>query len=156
MRHGVHPYITQASCSNLDQQGDNPSLWMGLVADWMIGMHLTLRGTMEVIGIQAPICEGDNVEFDGVVYHVEGISHSARIEPGTGKKSFTTSLALSNGMNANSGKDVSGQTFNSFQTTGAPNAGLPPEYPGLEQESNTQYDPGLTVDDEGGPGIGDG
>jgi hypothetical protein len=59
-RNGLRSYMTTTACTLRDQVGHTPSTWIALVADWTIGSHLTLNGTMTLNpGVQAPICEGD-------------------------------------------------------------------------------------------------
>lgn len=137
MRSGMRPYMATVECWVDDTVGKAPRAWMYLVADWTIGSHLTLNGTLDCYGIQAPICVGDNIAFDGVVYHIEGVMHNAHIA-GDGKKAWTTSLQLSNGMRDNSTFAVDNELESG--------AGAAPIYPGFEQSDNTGYDPGLTLE----------
>lgn len=130
-RSGLRSYMTTVNCLNVDQFGTTPSTWMRLLADWMIGQQYTANGTLAMIGVQSPICEGDNLEWDGIVYHIEGINHVCSIDP-SGNKSFITNLALTNGMRDGGRNDTSLDT---------------PLYPGLLSNDNTQYDPGKTVED---------
>lgn len=129
-RSGMHPYMTTVECFVDSQIGTAPSTWMALVADWMIGSQLTLTGTINSIGIQSPICEGDNLEFDGVVYHIESVSHHASIQ--SGYKSWSTNLTLTNGMRA---VDLGGDQ-----------SATVPIYPGLKSTDNLQYDPGTVLE----------
>jgi hypothetical protein len=138
MRSGLRSYMTTVECFVSDQIGQVPTTWMKLIADWTIGSHLTLNGTISSVGIQAPICEGDNLEFDGVVYHLEGVSHSAGIGM-NGGKSWTTSLQLTNGMRAQDG-DVG------FTDEQGAASGQFPIYPGFDRTDNIFYDPGLSLD----------
>ncbi len=73
-----------------------PSKWMKIKSDIVMGMQLTLTGTLVSKGIQAPIAIGDNLEFDGAVFHIESVTHSSSIAGGT--KSFTTELGLTFGV----------------------------------------------------------
>jgi hypothetical protein len=52
---------------------------------------------MECIGIYEPIAVGDNLEFDFVIYHIEGVIHRCTISQ-DGVKSFRTILTISNGI----------------------------------------------------------
>ncbi len=97
-RHGLRAYITESQFDVTTGKGGSESPeWAKLRADWMFNGHLKLEGTISCIGIQQPICEGDNVEVRGIVYHIEAVNHSASIDS-SGKKYFTTSLQVSNGM----------------------------------------------------------
>jgi hypothetical protein len=136
MRSGLKPFMTTVECFVSDQVGLVAGSWMRLVADWTIGSHLTLNGTVTTVGIQAPICEGDNTVLDGVVFHVEAVSHSASISP-TGKKQWRTTLQLTNGMRvAGLGVDDENRA----------DSGLQPIYPGFDVDDNTGFDPGLTLE----------
>jgi hypothetical protein len=74
--------------------------WAQLLGDWQMNMHLKLSGTITVAGISAPICIGDNLEYDGIVFQIESIQHSYTCSE-RGEKSFSTVLALSNGVLTN-------------------------------------------------------
>jgi len=97
-RSGIRPLIQTVNCTLSDQARQTESRpWLLAIADWSLGSHLTLNGQITVTGIQSPIAEGDNIEFEGVVYHVEAVRHSCSIE-GEGGKNFSTVLSLSNGI----------------------------------------------------------
>lgn len=96
--HGFRPYMASVAASPVDvTRPDGARTWMEAIADWTLGSEHTLNGTVNCKGIQSPIAEGDNVQIDGVVYHIEAISHSCSIS-GNGIKTFNTQLSLSNGM----------------------------------------------------------
>lgn len=139
MRSGLRPYMATVECWVDDQVGRVPSQWIRLVADWMVGSHLTLNGTMELYGVQAPICEGDNIAFDGVVYHIMSVSHSASINGSNGVKSWITQLELVNGM-----RDIDAAVPAS--TENDVSIGLQPIYPGFSKQDNRSLDPGLTLE----------
>lgn len=106
IRNGRKPYI--ANCNFDSANSSIPAKareWALLVADWLFNGHLKMNGTMETIGIQDPICVGDNLEFDGIVYHIETISHKMDITS-EGTKIFRTTLSLSYGMSANSTSQI--------------------------------------------------
>jgi len=88
--------VNEALASNSDSQG---SMWTQIMADILFGSHLKYSGTMVCKGIQEPICEGDNLEYDNVVYQIEGISHSGSINV-FGQRDFVTTLQISNGVSA--------------------------------------------------------
>jgi hypothetical protein len=101
--HGFRPYTATVAASPTDiTRKDGARVWMEAIADWTFGSEHTLNGTINCKGIQAPIAEGDNVQVDGVVYHIEAVSHTCGID-GNGIKSFNTQLQLSNGMPADQG-----------------------------------------------------
>jgi hypothetical protein len=80
----------------------NSPFWAKIVGDALIGGHLKYNGTIVCAGIVDPIAIGDNVEYNGVVYHIEQITHKCDINPQTGIKSFRTVLSLSNGLDVHS------------------------------------------------------
>jgi hypothetical protein len=133
-----------------DQQGKTPAPWMTLVADRLIGSQYTLNGTIYSFGIQSPICEGDNLEFDGVVFHIESVNHNFSINP-NGVKSWTTVLTLTNGMRADANvKFIEQGAFpdDLIRITQFP------IYPGFAEGDFTGNDPGLTLEQvatTGGP-----
>lgn len=131
IRSGLRAYMGTVECFTSNQVGSTPGVWMALVADFVMGSQFTLNGTIRCQGIQSPICEGDNTEFDGVVYHIEGVQHEVSIDMG-GNKNWMTTLQLCNGMRA----EVEGEnTATKF-----------PIYPGFIQSDNTGFDPGLSLE----------
>lgn len=132
-RSGLHAYQSTVACFNIDQVGKTPTAWMELVSDFMIGSQNTLNGTIQCTGISAPICEGDNVEWAGLLFHIEAITHTCSLDP-SGNSEFSTILTLTNGVLA-SGFDPSADTdpFNSF-------------YPALGYDPTLDQDPGTSVE----------
>lgn len=128
-RSGLHPYNASVACSLRSIQNNTIEQWMKLVADFVMGQHLSLTGAINMYGIDAPICIGDNIEWDGIVLHIEQVTHSCSIVA-NGTKTFTTSLAVTHGYNANPTREESSM------------------YAGLEPEDFTTYDPGVTVEGE--------
>ena len=97
-RSGIRPYMSTVACSINDAvRKDGARVWMEALADWTMGSQFTLNGTITCAGIQSPIAEGDNVEFDGIAFHVESVSHTCSIDM-DGTKNFITSLNVTNGM----------------------------------------------------------
>ena len=95
-RSGLRPYMTMVACS-LEDSKEGPRRWMELAADWLLGQHLTLNGTVHMLGVQAPIVHGDNLELGGVVSHIEDVSHHCAIDM-DGRRSFTTTVQLTHGV----------------------------------------------------------
>lgn len=129
-RSGLRPYSTSVECFVDQQIGQAPSTWIKLVADFLIGSQFTLNGSLTCLGIQSPICVGDTVEFDNVVFFIENVSHTAGMF--AGNKSWTTTLHLTNGMRASGNSD------------GFDPENLQPIYPGLLRDDGTSNDPGLS------------
>lgn len=105
-RHGRKPYIVNC---NYDYPSSIKELrareWALLVADWVFNGHLKMNGTMQTVGIEEPICIGDNLEFDDVVYHIESITHTMNLS-NNGVKVFRTNLSLSMGISEKSSDTV--------------------------------------------------
>ena len=110
-RNGLRPNVITTSFDRIsdDNDGKNESFrspgWAKIVGDALIGGHLKMSGTVAFVGIVEPIAVGDNLQFDNVVYHIEQISHAAVIGQ-DGKKTFRTTISLSNGMDIENGTQV--------------------------------------------------
>lgn len=74
------------------------SEYASLVTDWYVNGQLKLTGSITLPGIVEPICVGDNLEFDGKVFHMEDITHEYSVDGIY--KSFNTSISLVNGINS--------------------------------------------------------
>ncbi len=98
MRSGIRSYMDTVDCAVESQDDRDQAKWIKLVADRLMGAHMTLNGTVETVGVAAPVAEGDNVQLAGVVYHIEGLIDSANIEADSGRKHWRTTFQLSNGM----------------------------------------------------------
>lgn len=123
-RSGLRSFMTTIQCAPQDNRNGSAGKWMGIASDILMSQQLALTGVMDTFGIQAPICVGDNLEWDGVVFHLESVSHVCSIAGG--RKSFTTQLALSHGVSANPGAtDLS-------------------IYANVNQDDQRTYNPGLT------------
>jgi hypothetical protein len=126
-RSGLHPYSITIPCAIADIRNGSPQKWMSLLSDFLIGQQLTLTGVLDLVGIQAPICPGDNLEWDGVVFHIESVSHTCSISQ-DGRKTFSTNISVSHGLAAQ------------------PTAGDLGIYAGLSSTSLRDLEPGLTVE----------
>lgn len=102
-RSGLRLFEKQLSANvNEAQYNNNTSpggKWQEIMADILMGSHLKYSGTITCKGIQEPICEGDNLEHDGVLYHIERVTHSGSISP-FGAREFSTSIQVANGIRA--------------------------------------------------------
>jgi hypothetical protein len=105
-RNGRKPYIVNCY---YDYPGASAEVrskeWAVLIADWVFNGHLKMNGTIQSMGIQEPICVGDNLELDNVVYHIESITHNIGIDA-NGSKYFRTNLTLSYGVDLNSNTSI--------------------------------------------------
>lgn len=101
-RSGLRPYVVSGNfdITRNDQAYASP-YWARIVGDALIGGHLKLNGTIECVGITEPIAVGDNLEFDGMVFHIEEVAHSASYGP-DGQRLFRTRISLSSGLNKHS------------------------------------------------------
>lgn len=100
-RSGLRPEIATVATSIQDMNSttEGPTIWAQLRADVVMSQHLAFTGNITCFGIQEPISEGDNVEFDGIVFHIAGIVDTCTIDP-AGKKHFSTVLQVFHGMAA--------------------------------------------------------
>lgn len=97
-RSGLRPYIVttqfdEPTSSNKEYKSPG---WAKIVADSLIGGHLKMNGTITSAGIVDPIAVGDNLELDGVIYHIEQVVHNCTTQDG--KRLFRTSVSLSSGL----------------------------------------------------------
>lgn len=155
-RSGVKAFMGSTACEVSDQIGSAPTVWMQLIADRMMGSQFTANGTLVMPGIQAPICIGDNLEWNGIVYHIESVVHSCSIEGEGGRKSFTTEVSLTNGLrNLDDSNETSVSRLGTQDQSGdgLMGLGLDPEftrnpdypiYPGVSSEDNERYQPGVS------------
>lgn len=101
MRSGLRMFVGTVSGNITEVQNsanNSPGgRWSKMMADILMGGHLKFTGTITLQGVQQPICHGDNVLVDGVLYHIERIQHSGSIN-NMGLKSFVTALAVTNGI----------------------------------------------------------
>lgn len=110
-------------------------IWAKIVADALMGGHLKLNGTMECLGIQAPITIGDNLEFDGTVYHIESVVHMATLDTSRGVKTFRTVVKLSSGISLES---VNATVYAEMENTNAYNDRKSSTIlPGISESQNT-------------------
>jgi hypothetical protein len=103
-RNGLRPYVVSTGFdpSTIKTTDYKSPVWAKILGDSLIGGHLKMNGTLVCKGIVEPIAVGDNLEFDNTVYHIEQITHSAMIYPDSGKKTFQTTVNLSNGIDITS------------------------------------------------------
>lgn len=99
-RSGLRPYVVVSQFEDLSNTKDASfsRKWAQIIGDALIGGHLKMNGTISCIGLVDPIAVGDNLEYDGTVYHIEDIMHNCSIDVSSGEKTFRTSMKLSNGV----------------------------------------------------------
>jgi len=105
-RSGLRPSIVSNMFDPYVQTGPLSPSWAKIMGDATIGGQLKLNGTIEMLGVSQPICIGDNLQFEGVVFHIESIIHSCNIDPSSGIKRFKTTLKLSQGVALDSPSSV--------------------------------------------------
>jgi hypothetical protein len=101
-RNGLSMYtqtLTSASALvNYDKAKDaHGGYWTQVMSDFITTQHLRHSGTLRLVGVQEPICVGDNLEYDGGLYHIEQVTHSGGIQ-GMGMRTFNTELMVTNGI----------------------------------------------------------
>jgi hypothetical protein len=148
-RAGLRPWMQTVACTIADTL-EEPRKWMDIVTDFMVGQQYTLNGTCNMLGISAPICPGDNFEFDDTVFQIESVTHTCSVDQS--RKTFQTSLSLSHGIRAEGLNLRDNQTSKIATTDTKTDEELNRElliYTGVLAEDNLGYDPGQTVEGSG-------
>jgi len=104
-RSGLRPNITASMFDvygSHDRTAFNSPIWARIVGDAKIGGHLKMNGTFIFAGIPDPIAVGDNLEFEGIVYHIEQVVHNCTYNPTNGEKTFRTIIKVSQGVSVTS------------------------------------------------------
>jgi hypothetical protein len=97
-RHGLRADISETNYDVISStMGTISHILCRMRGDWLFNGHLKLSGTITCAGITEPICEGDNVECRGILYHIDAVHHSGSLSS-SGQKQFTTTLTVSNGI----------------------------------------------------------
>lgn len=117
MRSGLRPLVVTTSFQDLTIANNKyiGKICANILGDAIIGEHLKLNGTLECAGIVDPIAVGDNLEYDGNVYHIEEVNHMCSVSPDNGVTMFRTVVRLSHGVDARDSK--SGPTYAEMQHT---------------------------------------
>jgi hypothetical protein len=139
-RNGMRADFLTVACDSKDQD-KGPAKWMAIRSDFLMGQHLRQNGTVQTIGIHAPICEGDNIEVDDLVLHIEGVMHQCGLVEG--KRSFITTLAVSHGMPVNAAEAYANALYE--QTSAVPDEAL--FGLGDPKHGISSMDPGYTIED---------
>ena len=146
-RSGLRPYIVNSQFEDLSNTNSAKfsRKWALIIGDSVMGGHLKLNGTLTCVGIVDPIAVGDNLEFDGVVYHIEDITHMCSLSTQTGIKQFRSTFKLSNGVSV--AGDASGLAYPEMEHTNAYNDRLNSYnnsnkvLPGVSEEQDVTYRP---------------
>lgn len=144
-RSGLRPYVVQNQFDDLPNTlVQLAPIWARIMGDALIGGHLKMNGTVNCIGIVEPIAVGDNLEVDGIVYHIEQVVHSCAINPANGVKSFRTSIKVSHGVSVNSsatGTKYAEMTFTSGYADRANDYANQQILPGISESQDVVYRP---------------
>jgi hypothetical protein len=97
-RNGLRAYLATINSTLGGQVIYSTKAWTAMVTDRVMGSHLKYSGTVGLAGSQEPIAVGDNLEYDNLVFHIEQVTHSLNVDGNSGRKSFSTTLAISNGV----------------------------------------------------------
>lgn len=143
-RSGLRPYVVSGNFDITAHNQDYASpAWARIVGDALIGGHLKLNGTLECVGILDPIAVGDNLEFDGIVYHIEEVAHTCTYAP-TGQRQFRTKLSLSSGLSKDSseaGTRYAEMTYSAASAARANDYANNQIMPGVSESQDVVYRP---------------
>lgn len=142
-RNGLRRYVQKVTAQAFDRtvtaKENRSRVYTSIMGDILLDSHLRLSGNVDLEGVQLPISHGDNAIINGLMFHIESVSHSGGIIPG-GEKMFSTSLSLSHGVPLDT-FDQSGDTPGRFQTDPSVEITFgPPEYESLSKARNSRTD----------------
>ena len=145
-RCGIKPYTQIINCSPNDiARPGGLSTWIKIVADMHLGAQYSLNGTIQCTGIQTPVAEGDNIEFEGIVYHIDSISDYCNISPAG--KTFSTTFSVTHGMPVEQDEEADFPTYPGFSAMDTTLAD--PDYSPNGRGNDdvlTSQDPGMSED----------
>lgn len=98
-RHGMRFYTAKVDQDFFDLKKPEfkiVSSYASFMADIMNNLHLKYTGNISSVGIIEPICVGENLEYNDLVFHIEGVNHTYQIM--NGLPIFRTNLTLSHGV----------------------------------------------------------
>lgn len=146
-RSGLRPYIVSTTFDETIPGGKSDyksTKWAKIIGDCLIGGHLKMNGTIESAGIVDPIAVGDNLELDGVVYHIERVAHTGGIDAESGRKVFKTQFGLSSGLSVDSnakGTRYSEMTYGNVQKLLNVDFANNQLMPGISESQDVRYRP---------------
>jgi hypothetical protein len=138
-RHGVRPYMPSVNCYLTDHVR-GPTKWRDLMTDIVMGQHLTLNGTITSAGIQAAVQPGDNLELDGIVFHIESLAHVCTIDA-EGNRQFSTTFQVSHGVQDEEIAEAYQQVYGLDERTS--------HFAGIADGSDVGMTSNATVEDDG-------
>lgn len=106
-RSGVRSFVatTNADVSGVlthEAAGQLGRAYNKFMGDILMDQALKWSGSIRMKGVQEPITIGDNLELGRIVYHIESVSHMGYVEGNSGRKVFTTTVQVSNGISTES------------------------------------------------------
>jgi hypothetical protein len=101
-RHGPRSKTVNVYSTSKDKIPEEA--WTKLISDFYLNGHLKYNGTIDMAGIQDPICIGDNAIISNKLFHIEQVNHRY-MQLENGPRSFVTSLAISRGVGLESQQD---------------------------------------------------
>lgn len=145
-RSGLRPYVvtTQFDEPTTTNKEYRSPEWAKIIGDALIGGHLKMSGSITAIGITDPIAVGDNLEYDGNVYHIEEVVHTANINVQSGAKIFRTTISLSSGVSKSSsaqGTRYAEMSYTSGYKERENDYANNKILPGVSEEQDTVYRP---------------
>jgi hypothetical protein len=99
-RNGLRPFVRTINADvtgAVEGGGHRGRFYTAFMADMLFPGHLKFSGSLTTHGIQLPVAIGDNLEYDGIVYQIEGRIDSGSISA-SGQKTWRTSFQLVNGI----------------------------------------------------------
>ncbi len=130
-RHGARAMNYTIDQGYLDQSDTSlyfARSYTNFLTDVLKNMQLKYSGNIETQGIFEPICVGENLEFNDIVFHIESIEHSYQMSGNI--PTFRTSMQLSHGTHISNDSEALSQsdTTNLFNEM-APGFQKDSEYP---------------------------
>ncbi len=99
-RHGMRFHPVQVDQDTIALDNAKRSLiirnYTTFISSVISNQHLKYTGNLQTVGIFEPICIGDNLEFNNIVFQIEGVSHNYQVQ--AGMPTFRTTLSMSHGI----------------------------------------------------------
>jgi hypothetical protein len=106
-RNGLRAYVVTINSDVsgvVEKQAARGRWYTAFMADILLPGHLKWNGSLQTHGVQLPVTAGDNMEWDNVIYHVEGRVDQGGID-GNGRRFWRTSFNLSSGISVAESED---------------------------------------------------
>jgi hypothetical protein len=92
------------------ESSKNIRQYTAFISSIITNQHLKYTGSIQTFGIFDPICVGENLEFNDIVFHIEAVRHVYQVQ--NGLPIFRTSLSLSHGTHKSGDLDALQDTEN--------------------------------------------